>query len=173
MDIRVNDVVRPVAASPLTPLLRVLREELGITSPKPGCEQGGCGACTVLIDGHPRRACLTPVGTIGDREVTTLEAIGTARDLSPVQAAFNDHYAAQCGYCTAGMVMAAHALVDASRRPLTRAEVQKAISGHVCRCTGYVKIIDAVVAASEAAAAGDGGASTGVGEGAGSTERAA
>jgi aerobic-type carbon monoxide dehydrogenase small subunit (CoxS/CutS family) len=90
----------------------VLREEFDITSAKPGCEQGGCGSCTVLGDGAPRRACLVPVGTLGDAEVTTVEGLGGAQSLSAIQKAFNDRYAAQCGYCTTGMVVAAQALID-------------------------------------------------------------
>jgi aerobic carbon-monoxide dehydrogenase small subunit len=146
MEITINGVPRSTASSPVTPLLSVLREELNITSAKPGCEQGGCGACTVLVDGRPRRACLIPIGTIGDLEVTTVEGLGSPRELAPIQAAFNDRYAAQCGYCTSGMLMAAQALIADGE--VTRDQVLDALSGHVCRCTGYVKIVDAVVAAS-------------------------
>jgi carbon-monoxide dehydrogenase small subunit len=156
MELTINGVPRATASSPVTPLLTVLREEFNITGAKPGCEQGGCGACTVLIDGAPRRACLLPIGTLADAEVTTVEGLGTPQHLAPVQAAFNDRYAAQCGYCTTGMLMAAQALI--ADGPVTREAVLDALSGHVCRCTGYVKIVDAVIAASrgevEAVAAG-------------------
>lgn len=148
MEVTVNGVPRATASSPVTPLLTVLREEWGITGPKPGCEQGGCGACTVLIDGEPRRACLVAVGTLDGAEVRTVEDLGTPRELAPLQAAFNDRYAAQCGYCTAGMLTAAQALLDRVGGPVSREQVLEALSGHVCRCTGYVKIVDAVVAAS-------------------------
>ena len=149
MELTVNGVPRATASSPATPLLTVLREDFNLTGAKPGCEQGGCGACTVLVDGEPRRACLLPVGMIGDAEITTVEGIGTPQSPAPVQAAFNDRYAAQCGYCTSGMVMAAHALLARRDGPVSRDEVIEALSGHVCRCTGYVKIADAVIAASE------------------------
>ena len=98
-----------------TTLLDVLREELGITSPKAGCEQGGCGACTVLVDGEPRRSCLTAVGAIDGAEVTTVEGLGAPESLAPVQQAFTHHYAAQCGFCTSGMMIAAEAYVRARR----------------------------------------------------------
>ncbi len=145
MNLTVNGVAHEVESGALTSLLDVLREELGVTSPKAGCEQGGCGACTVLVDGLPRRSCLTAVGTVEGAEVTTVEGLGTPEHLSPVQQAFTHHYAAQCGFCTSGMMLAAHAYVEAggSADP---GEIKEALGGHVCRCTGYVKIIDAVAA---------------------------
>lgn len=143
MKLVVNDVERDVTSGPLTPLLQVLREELAITSPKAGCQQGGCGTCTVLVDGEPRRACLTPLVNVEGASIVTLEGIGTPDDLSPVQEAFNEHYAAQCGYCTPGMVMAATALLERNPSP-SRADAIEALGGHICRCTGYVKILDAV-----------------------------
>jgi aerobic-type carbon monoxide dehydrogenase small subunit (CoxS/CutS family) len=146
MKLNVNGTTHEVESPPLTSLLTVLREELGITSPKAGCQQGGCGSCTVLVDGEARRACLVPLAAIDGAQVTTVEGLGTAEDLSPVQAAFNEHYAAQCGFCTSGMLMAATALVRA-RPAASRKEIERALSGHVCRCTGYVKIIEAVEAA--------------------------
>ena len=145
MNLTVNGIAREVTSAPLTTLLDVLREELGITSPKAGCEQGGCGACTVLIDGEPRRACLTAVGVIEGAEVTTVEGIGSPDSLSPVQQAFTHHYAAQCGFCTSGMMMAAEAYVRRGGTYDPEA-IQEALAGHVCRCTGYVKIVDAVAA---------------------------
>jgi aerobic-type carbon monoxide dehydrogenase small subunit (CoxS/CutS family) len=148
MQLNVNGVSRAVASPPLTSLLRVLREELDLLSPKQGCEQGGCGACTVLVGGEPRRSCLMPISTVGEAEVTTVEGLGAPGDLTPVQAAFHDRYAAQCGYCTSGMLLAAHALIERKGGPVDRDEVLEALSGHVCRCTGYVKIVDAVMAAS-------------------------
>jgi carbon-monoxide dehydrogenase small subunit len=148
MKLNVNGATHEVESPPLTSLLAVLREELGITSPKAGCEQGGCGSCTVLVDGDARRACLVPLAALDGAEVTTVEGLGTPDDLSPVQAAFNEHYAAQCGFCTSGMLMAATALVRA-RPAASREEIERALSGHVCRCTGYVKIIEAVEAAAK------------------------
>jgi aerobic-type carbon monoxide dehydrogenase small subunit (CoxS/CutS family) len=142
----VNGVEHDVLSPPLTTLLDVLREELHITSPKAGCLQGGCGACTVLVDGEPRRSCLTAVAAVDGASVSTVEGLGTADELSPVQAAFHEHYAAQCGFCTSGFLMATQALVDRGES-LSREEIIEALSGHVCRCTGYVKIIEAVSAA--------------------------
>jgi aerobic-type carbon monoxide dehydrogenase small subunit (CoxS/CutS family) len=146
MRITVNGVDHDVKSPPLTSLLYELREELDVTSPKAGCEQGGCGACTVLVDGEPRRACLLPLAALDGAAITTVEGLGAPDELSPVQAAFEQHYAAQCGFCTAGFLMAATALVQ--REPNAgRGEVLEALSGHVCRCTGYVKIVNAVEAA--------------------------
>jgi aerobic carbon-monoxide dehydrogenase small subunit len=145
MNLTVNGVAHEVESAPLTTLLDVLREELGVTSPKAGCEQGGCGACTVLVDGEPQRACLTPVGAVSGAEVTTAEGLGAPDELSPIQQAFTHHYAAQCGFCTSGMLLAAEAYVKRGGTDDHEA-IQEALAGHVCRCTGYVKIIDAVAA---------------------------
>ena len=146
MNLTVNGVDTAIESGPLTSLLDVLREELGITSPKAGCEQGGCGACTVLVDGEPRRSCLTPVATVDGAAIRTVEGLGTPENLSPIQQAFTHHYAAQCGFCTSGMMMAAQAYIDRGGSDDPK-EIQEALGGHVCRCTGYVKIIDAVAAA--------------------------
>ena len=145
MKLTVNGIAHHVESAPLTTLLDVLREELGITSPKAGCEQGGCGTCTVLVDGEAQRSCLTPVGVLDGADVTTVEGLGTPDQLAPLQQAFTHHYAAQCGFCTSGMMLAADAYL---RRGGTddREAIQEALAGHVCRCTGYVKIIDAVAA---------------------------
>ncbi len=150
MNLTVNGREHAITSPPLTTLLQVLREELEITSPKAGCQQGGCGTCTVLVDGEPRRSCLTAVVTVDGASITTLEGLGEAENLSPVQAAFHEHYAAQCGFCTPGMVVAATALIARKGGPVEREDVQEALGGHYCRCTGYVKIIDAVMAASRA-----------------------
>jgi len=146
MRLTVNGTEHEVVAPALTTLLHVLREELFVTSPKAGCQQGGCGACTVLVDGQPRRSCLLPVGAVEGAQVTTVEGLGAPDDLSGVQAAFHEHYAAQCGFCTSGFMMAAHALVERGDG-VEREDVIEALSGHLCRCTGYVKIVDAVTAA--------------------------
>ena len=147
MRLTVNGVENDVASPPLATLLHVLREELVVTSPKAGCLQGGCGACTVLIDGEPRRACLTPLAAVDGAQITTVEGLSDDGELSPVQTAFHEHYAAQCGFCTSGFVMAAEALRSRSDGRLEREEIIEALSGHLCRCTGYVKIIEAVEAA--------------------------
>jgi carbon-monoxide dehydrogenase small subunit len=148
MNLTVNGREHEITSGPLTPLLHVLREELGITSPKAGCQQGGCGTCTVLIDGEPRRSCLTAVATVDGASITTVEGLGEAESLSPLQAAFHERYAAQCGFCTPGMVVAATALLERVGGPVDRDDILDALGGHYCRCTGYVKIVDAVMAAS-------------------------
>jgi aerobic carbon-monoxide dehydrogenase small subunit len=145
VNLNVNGTGHELESGPLTSLLDVLREELGITSPKAGCEQGGCGACTVLVDGEPRRSCLLPVGSVAGAEIVTVEGLGSPERLAPVQQAFTHHYAAQCGFCTAGMMVAAHAYVEGGGGA-DREEIAEALGGHVCRCTGYVKIIEAVAA---------------------------
>jgi aerobic carbon-monoxide dehydrogenase small subunit len=148
MRLTVNGVEHEVVAPALTTLLQVLREELFVTSPKAGCQQGGCGACTVLVDGAPRRACLMPLAAVQGAAITTVEGLGEADELSSVQAAFHEHYAAQCGFCTSGFMMAAEALVNrGDGEEIAREDVLEALSGHLCRCTGYVKIVDAVTAA--------------------------
>ena len=146
MKLTVNGVEHEVDGHGLTPLLHVLREELGITSPKAGCQQGGCGACTVLVDGEPRRSCLLPAGALNGAEITTVEGLGTPEQLGPVQAAFHEHYGSQCGFCTPGFLLATHALIERSRGA-DRAQIDEALAGHACRCTGYVKILEAVEAA--------------------------
>jgi aerobic-type carbon monoxide dehydrogenase small subunit (CoxS/CutS family) len=153
VNLTVNGIVYEISSPPLSSLLAVLREELDVTGPKVGCNQGGCGACTVLIDGEPRRSCLTAIAAVDGAEIRTVEGLGEAGQLTPVQQAFQDHYGAQCGFCTPGMVVAATALIERSAGPVTPSEVQSALAGHYCRCTGYVKIIDAVVAASQNGAA--------------------
>ena len=146
MRLTVNGLEREVSAPPLETLLNVLRDELGITSPKAGCQQGGCGACTVLVDGEPRRSCLTPVVAVDGTAVTTVEALGAPGKLSPVQAAFYEQYGLQCGYCTPGFVLATTALLERNPSP-SRDEILEELGGHMCRCTGYVKIVAAVEAA--------------------------
>jgi carbon-monoxide dehydrogenase small subunit len=140
--LRVNGEARTVAAEPHHTLLEVLREELGLTGTKHGCELGECGACTVLVDGVPVLACLTLPTTIGEAWVTTVEGL-SGEELHPLQIAFAEEGAAQCGYCTPGMLMTAKALLDATARP-TRAEIASAISGNLCRCTGYTAIYEAI-----------------------------
>ena len=146
MNLTVNGVAHEVGSSELTPLLDVLRLEVGVTGPKAGCHQGGCGACTVLVDGEPRRSCLLPVGYAEGTTITTVEGLGAPEDLSSIQQAFVHYYAAQCGFCTSGMLLAAQAYIDGGGSDDPEA-IQNALGGHVCRCTGYSKIIDAVAAA--------------------------
>jgi aerobic carbon-monoxide dehydrogenase small subunit len=150
MVLTVNGVAHEIGSPGLTSLLHVLREDLGITSPKAGCQQGGCGACTVLVAGEPRRSCLLPVAAVDGAEITTVEGLGTPERLAPVQAAFHKYYGSQCGFCTPGFLLATHALLERSKNP-DRREIERALAGHTCRCTGYVKILEAV----EGAARGD------------------
>jgi aerobic-type carbon monoxide dehydrogenase small subunit (CoxS/CutS family) len=145
MRLTVNGIERELTGPPLATLLDALREELGITSPKAGCQQGGCGACTVLVDGEPRRSCLTPLVAVEDATVTTVEALGEPGNLSPVQAAFYEQYGLQCGFCTPGFVLATAALLERNPSP-SPDEIHEELAGHICRCTGYVKILDAIEA---------------------------
>jgi aerobic carbon-monoxide dehydrogenase small subunit len=138
-----------VLVAPLATLQAVLRTQLGQTSVKDGCRQGGCGSCTVLVDGEPVLSCLLPVEDVAGRRVTTLEKLTPAEGLHPVQRAFLETNGFQCGYCTPGMEMLAAAFLDHHPEP-TRDEIVDALSGNVCRCTGYEPIVDAIAAAAEA-----------------------
>jgi carbon-monoxide dehydrogenase small subunit len=126
--------------------LDVLRRAVGDLTPKFGCGQGTCGTCTVLIDGEPHLSCITLAETIAGRSVETADGLKSGPDLHPLQAAFMEHFAAQCGFCTPGMLMAAKSLLDRNPSP-TRDDVVEAISGNICRCTGYEPIINAILAA--------------------------
>jgi carbon-monoxide dehydrogenase small subunit len=145
MKLTVNGITHEIAAPPLRPLLHVLREELDITGPKAGCLQGGCGTCTVLVDGEARRSCLVPAVMADGAEVLTVEGLGDPKRLHALQAAFHHYYGSQCGFCTPGMIVAAYALLERNPRP-SRPEIQGALGGHICRCTGYVKILEAIEA---------------------------
>jgi len=125
-------------------LLDVLREDLHLTGTKEGCGEGECGACSVLIDGEVVDSCLVAAGQVEGREVTTVEGLADGGRLSALQQAFIEHGAAQCGICTPGMLLAAHVLLEGSRR-LTADDVREGLAGNLCRCTGYTKIIDAVL----------------------------
>ncbi len=143
LTLRVNGEPRTVAAEPHHTLLEVLREEMDLTGTKHGCELGECGACTVLVDGVPVLSCLTLPIEIGDAEVTTVEGLATGPELHPLQTAFAEEGAAQCGYCTPGMLMSAKALLDRTLEP-GRDEIAQAIAGNLCRCTGYTAIYEAI-----------------------------
>ncbi|MBK5230647.1 MAG: 2Fe-2S iron-sulfur cluster binding domain-containing protein, partial [Thermoleophilia bacterium] len=125
------------------------RDELGLTGTKQGCDGGECGACTVLIDGQPRLACVTLAATCSGARVETIESIATEGRMSRLQQAFHEKLGTQCGFCTPGMIMAAEALLRRNADP-SEAQIREALSGNLCRCTGYVKIIESVQAASGA-----------------------
>lgn len=129
-------------------LLEVLRDQIGLTGTKHGCGTGSCGACTILLDGKPILSCLTLAMTVRERNITTIEGLATGNTLHPLQKAFVDYSAIQCGFCIPGMILTAKALLEKNPNP-AREEVMHALSGNLCRCTGYVKIIDAVLAAAE------------------------
>lgn len=124
-------------------LIDVLRDEIGYTGTKRGCGEGECGTCTVLIDGRPVNSCLILAALIQGKEITTIEGIGTPEKLHPIQQAFVEEGAIQCGFCTPGMVISTKALLDREKAP-DEAEIRKALAGNLCRCTGYVKIVNAV-----------------------------
>ncbi len=129
-----------------TNLLAALRDLVGDHSPKFGCGQGGCGACTVLIDGDPVLSCVTLAESVAGKSIATADGLKSGPELHPLQTAFMENFAAQCGYCTPGMLMAAKALLDRTPTP-SRIDVVEAISGNICRCTGYEPIINAILAA--------------------------
>ena len=145
IELNVNGAEEEFIAKPGTTLLSALRDQLGLTAAKRGCGVGTCGTCTCLLDGDPVMSCLVPVETINGSSVRTLEGTTpTDGTLSPLQQAFLDGFATQCGFCTPGMIMAAEALLAENTHP-TRDEVVRAISGNVCRCTGYESIIEAIL----------------------------
>ena len=139
----VNGQKQTLAVKPNDTLLEVVRDYLDLTGSKEGCGEGVCGSCTVLLNGHPVRGCLTLALEADGGAVTTVEGLATGDTLSPLQQSFIDHGAVQCGFCTPGMLMSASALLEDTPSP-DRPAVRKALSGNICRCTGYAKIVDAV-----------------------------
>ena len=150
----VNEVHKTVDASPMRRLLDVIREDLGLTGAKEGCGEGECGACSVIVDGDVINSCLVPVCQVDGSKILTVEGLARDGRLDPLQQAFLECGGAQCGICTPGMLIAAHALLDRNQRP-TRNEIKEAIAGNLCRCTGYVRIIDAIEAAARSAENGE------------------
>ncbi len=161
LTLRINGEARDVIAPVHKTLLEVLREDLGLTGTKHGCELGECGTCTVLVDGTPVLSCLTLPVEVQDREITTIEGLARGGELHPLQVAFTELGAAQCGYCTPGMLLAAKALLDRNPAP-AREDVSAWLAGNLCRCTGYLKILEAVELAA-ARARGDAPQPTGDG----------
>jgi len=148
IQLRVNGELHEVAVHPHWTLLEVLREELDLTGAKKGCDAGDCGGCTVILDGKPVVSCLTLAVEADGRDILTIEGLAQNGQLHPIQNAFVEHGAIQCGFCTPGMIMSAKALLDENPKP-TEEEVKQAIAGNLCRCTGYAKIVEAILAASE------------------------
>ena len=144
VQLRVNGQSYVLDVSPDTPLLYVLRNDLGLNGPKFGCGLAQCGACTVLVDGNPTRSCVVPVRVAEGREILTLEGLGTPEHPHPLQRAFIEQQAAQCGYCISGMILTAKALLDKNPHP-TEAEVRRALAGNLCRCGTHLRILRAVL----------------------------
>lgn len=157
--IKVNGTDCEVLTEPRRTLLEVLREDLGLTGAKEGCGVGGCGTCTVLIEGRPVRACITLALDVAEKEILTIEGLAdlwpnrAENELHPIQEAFVENHGIQCGFCSPGMILSAKALLDENPCP-TGDEVREALSGQVCRCTGYAKIVDSVLDAADRLQAG-------------------
>ncbi|KHK50628.1 (2Fe-2S)-binding protein [Ralstonia sp. A12] len=147
--LHVNGNVVDVKATPETPLLYVLRDQLHLKGPRFGCGLGQCGACSVLIDGAVQRSCVLPVSAVAGRAVTTLEGMGTPAKPDPLQQAFIDEQAVQCGYCINGMLIAARSLLNTNPKP-TEAQVKEALASNLCRCGTHMRIVRAILKASEA-----------------------
>ena len=150
--LHVNGRPEQIDADPATPLLYVLRDDLRLNAAKFGCGLGQCGACTVLLDGEAVMSCITPISLIGNRPVRTLEGLGSVDSPSPLQRAFIEEQAAQCGYCTAGMIMRAQALLERRRVP-SEAEIRRHMAPNLCRCGTHLRIVRAVRRAAAAIAA--------------------
>jgi len=147
IELRVNDEPHEPAVEPQRTLLEVLREDLGLTGTKEACGTGECGTCTVLMDGHPILSCLTLAIEAQGKEITTIEGLAKGNDLHPLQKAFIQYGAIQCGFCTSGMILNAKSIMDENPKP-SREEILKGLEGNLCRCTGYNKIVEAIMEAS-------------------------
>lgn len=150
--LNVNGAARSVSVEPDTPLLYVLRNDLELNGARFGCGLSQCGACTVLVDGRPTRSCVTAVSSLGAKRIATLEGLGSKDRLHPLQKAFIEEQAAQCGYCTSGMIMAAKALLDKTPRP-TEAQIKKVLAANLCRCGTHNRVVRAVQRAAKEMAA--------------------
>ncbi len=149
LNLRVNGRAHAVAATDNALLLDVLRDQLDLSGTKQGCDGGECGACTVLVDGAPRLACITLAASVQEHTIETIEGLTQGARMGRLQQAFHENLGAQCGFCTPGMVMAAEALLRREPHP-NEAQIREALAGNLCRCTGYVKIIESVQAAAGA-----------------------
>ncbi|MBZ5502398.1 MAG: (2Fe-2S)-binding protein [Acidobacteriia bacterium] len=141
--LRINDSLYEIDADPQASLLSVLREQLDLTGSKYGCGEGQCGACTVLVEGQARRSCLTPVGAVAGKAITTIEGLAQGDQLHPLQQAFLDEGAMQCGYCTSGMIVSAVSLLNAKANP-SDAEILQSMQGNICRCGTHPRIVAAI-----------------------------
>jgi carbon-monoxide dehydrogenase small subunit len=148
ISLNVNQELWEIVVEPHRTLLEVIREDLGLTGTKEGCGLGACGACTVLIDGDPILSCLTLAVDVQNKRIITIEGLAKEGRPHPIQLAFVNHGAIQCGFCTPGAIISAKALLDRTPKP-TREEIKEGMSGNLCRCTGYIKIIQAVDEAAE------------------------
>jgi carbon-monoxide dehydrogenase small subunit len=148
LQLTVNGELRQIFVEPYYSLLDTLRDELHLTGTKKGCDEGDCGACTVILNGRPVTSCLVLAHSAHDAEVTTVEGLATPAALHPVQQAFAEHGGLQCGFCTPGLIMAAVGLLSANPDP-NEEEVKFAIGGNLCRCTGYTKVVEAILAAAQ------------------------
>ena len=156
IEMHVNGRDYELFVEPWKTLLDVLREELGLTGSKSGCDDGNCGACTVILDGKAVKSCLLLAPQARGKEILTIEGLGKERNLHPLQQAFIDHFAVQCGFCTPGMILTAKALLDENSRA-TEEDIRRGLHGNICRCTGYVKIVEAVESARDRMAAMEAG----------------
>jgi len=148
ISLNINGETYPVVVKSHHTLVRVLREQLGLTGTKIGCENGECGACTVLLDGAPVNSCMVLAVEAQGHRIETVEGLSQGGDLHPLQKAFVEHNAVQCGFCTSGMLMSAKALLDRNPHP-SEEDVKEAIEGNFCRCTGYKQIVEAIMEVSE------------------------
>ncbi|MBM4308306.1 MAG: (2Fe-2S)-binding protein [Deltaproteobacteria bacterium] len=146
--LNVNNEIHEVMVYPNRTLLEVLRDDLHLTGTKESCGEGVCGSCTVLINGTPVRSCLTLAVAAQSKEITTIEGLSVGEKLHPVQEAFVNHHAIQCGFCTPGVILTAYALLKENPNP-TEVEIRRAISGNICRCTGYAKMVEAIKSLAE------------------------
>ena len=149
LQLQINGRRQSVEADPETSLLTILRDHLGLTGSKYGCGEGQCGSCTVLVDGTPRRSCVTPVSAAAGKSITTIEGLEQSGRLHPVQQAFLDAEAFQCAYCTSGMIMSSVALLKENSNP-TPGEIEQALQGNICRCGTHPRIVEAVQKAARA-----------------------
>ena len=148
VSLNINGQVENLEIAPNRTLLEVIRDDLQLTGTKCGCEDGTCGACTVILDGKPVRSCLVLAAEAEGKEILTIEGLSSGEELHPLQEAFVNYGAIQCGFCTPGMILTAKALLDTNLNP-NEEEIRKAISGNLCRCTGYTKIVEAIAAAAQ------------------------